>query len=181
MLDEIEAAWLREAPVAIRSLVDANTHESFYAAAFWLLYCDEVSLLAPALAVNTESAIVTHNDNDEPWSTRWVPAEWRWPVLDLACDAVKPLYERLSGDMSGASSAEWDALMTAHDQMLARVARGITRALHEPDNQIGISRIPAQFVVAVIDDQRESPFSEDLLRSSVEPHQLGLFRDILDE
>lgn len=179
MLDQIETAWLRVAAAAITRVVRANATETFYAAAFWLFYCDYTTMGAPALAMNAESAIALHQTNDDAWSTRWAPAEWRWPVLDEACDAMQPHYTRLSDAMAAAPHSAWDELITAHDRMIARVAKALSGQLHSRTGELGHSKLPPNFVVAVIDDQRESPDFEDLLRSSVEPDQLDLFRDLL--
>ncbi len=179
MLDEIETAWLREAPAAINCVVQANSTETFYAASFWLFYCDCTTMGVPALAMNAESAIVTHQTQNDAWNTRWVPAEWRWPVLDEACDAMKPLYMKLSDAMADASHSAWNELIASHDRMIAHVAKTMTHHVHNRHDQFAHARLPACFVVAAIDDQRDSRDFEDLLRSSVEPDQLDLFRCIL--
>ena len=87
----IESEWLEHAPPAIAKVVRANPHGHFYAAAFWLFYADYIQIGCPALALNSKSHIAVHKNADgTEWSTRGVPAEWHWPVLDEACDAMKP-------------------------------------------------------------------------------------------
>ncbi len=100
-LDQMETAWLREAPRAIAEVVRSSSAEIFYGAAFWLFYCDYSQILTPALGLNSESFVTYHEDQGEGWSDRWVPAEWHWPVLDQACDAMKPAYARISESMEG--------------------------------------------------------------------------------
>lgn len=168
----IEHTWLQEAKSAIADIIRETPTETFYAAAFWLFYCDYHQILTPALAVNAESYVVTH-DGDEPWDTRWVPAEWHWPVLDRACDALKPTYAELSATMDNATETEWKNLLAAHDQLIASVARRLTAEIHEGVREFADVNVPQRFLVAAIDDQRESEDYKALIHASVEPARLG--------
>jgi hypothetical protein len=162
----------------MEAVVTTHQAEAFYAAAFWLFYSDYGKILPPAFGINAESHVVVYDDTDSPWSTKWVPAEWHWPVLDDACNALKPLYQRLSEDMAGASRGDWDGLLTEHDAMIASVARELTTAVHTGR---GGASFPDVFVVAVLDDQREPEAYNALVRASIEPGRLAGLDGILTE
>ena len=70
VLDEIRQMWFSESPRVIRDLIRAHPSESFYAGAFWLFYSDDRQILTPALGVNAESHISTHDDTDSTWTIR---------------------------------------------------------------------------------------------------------------
>jgi len=180
-LDQIEAAWLLESSRAIAEVVRSNSAESFYCAAFWLFYCDYSQILTPALGMHSESFVTFHEDDGCRWSDRWVPAEWHWPVLDRACDPMKPAYARLSKSMEGASRAEWESLIDAHDQMIARVARSLTAMSEGGTTEFVDIPIAKYFMVAAIDDQRDKHEYNKLVRLSVGPDRLqqteGLIRE----
>jgi len=146
-----------------------------------LFYCDFGQILTPALGMNSESFVRSHEDEGESWSTRWVPAEWHWPVLDQACDAMKLTYAWISELMKGASRAEWHNLIAAHDQVIARVARKLTLQIEGGRGDFADITVAKAFVVAAIDDQRDTEEYNLLVRGSVSPDHLekieGLIRD----
>jgi len=176
LLNEIRQAWISESLKAMRVVLATHQTESFYAAAFWLFYSDYSKILPPALGINAEPFVVTYDDTDSPWNTRWVPAEWHWPVLDDACDALKPAYRRLSDEMENASRADWDRLLIEHDTMIASVSRELTAAIHTGRGGVCL---PGVFVVAALDDQRESEDYNALVRASIEPSRLASLHGIL--
>ncbi len=180
-LDQMETAWLRESPRAIADVVRSSSAEVFYGAAFWLFYCDYSQILTPALGLNSESFVTFHEDQGEGWSDRWVPAEWHWPVLDQACDAMKPEYARISESMEGASLAEWQELIAAHDQMIARVARSLTSQCEGGRGDFANITLAKYFVVAAIDDQREKEEYNALVRASVPPNRLEQIEGLIRE
>ena len=178
ILRRIETSWVDVGSVTLKALVKDHGGDQVYAAAFWLLYSDYTRVLVPALAANVESNVVVHTDDEEPWSTRWVPAEWRWPVLDEACDAMKLLYAQFTSALVGADRVGWDEALTAHEAVLARAARSLTEALHQSEGELALR---CDFVVGVIDDQRESAGMEALLRASIEPARLARLDGIIPD
>jgi hypothetical protein len=70
----------------LAGLAGAYPGERLYAAAFHLFYGDDVKILPPAFAANTEAAV----HQDDGYSTRFAPPEWRWDVLDAVSDAMRP-------------------------------------------------------------------------------------------
>ncbi|MFN6205435.1 MAG: hypothetical protein ACK49R_03225 [Planctomycetota bacterium] len=180
-LDLIEDAWLLESPRAIAEVVRSHSADIFYGAAFWLFYCDYSQILTPALGLNSESFVTFHEDEGDRWSDRWVPAEWHWPVLDRACNSMKPAYARISESMEGASRAEWDQLIVAHDQMIARVARSLTAMSEGGTRQFANIPVAKYFVVAAIDDQRDEKEYNKLVRLSVAPDRLQQLEGLIRE
>ncbi|MGW5264994.1 hypothetical protein ACWEQG_28815 [Microbispora sp. NPDC004025] len=73
-----ERAWHDNGCRILRDLAAACPGERLYSAAFHLFYLDDVKILPPALAANTEAAV----HEDDGYSTRFTPPEWRWDVLD---------------------------------------------------------------------------------------------------
>ena len=177
-LPDIEKAWLEHAATAICQIIADHPNESFYAGAFWHFYCDYTAILPPALALNAESHVVTHDDG-EAWSKKWVPAEWQWPVLDKACDPLKPVYANLSDSMTTASDSEWDALIQAHDQLIANVSRVLTSQIHSKAGPFREIPFRNTFLVAAIDDQRDTDAYNALVRQSVDPTRLANTEDLL--
>lgn len=172
-LREIAERWLEVVPRAVENLRIAHPGERFYAAAFWLLYCDYTKILVPALGASSEAHVELHEAADPASSTRWRPAEWNWPVIDAAVDALRPSYERLSASMKQRSRAEWDQIVGAHEQMLARVARELTRRLR------GSTPGLAHFVVVVLEDRDGDERRDDLVRASVDASILETLPGIL--
>ena len=179
LLRQIASTWQQEAYRAILDVARISPNEVLYGSAFWLFYCDYSQILTPSLALNSESFVTTHEDNDAVWSNRWVPAEWKWPVLDSACDSMKPLYALLTGAMQSASRTEWNNLIATHDQMISHVARDLTLQIRQRSTNVSLN-VASTFVVAAIDDRRDPVDYNALVRSSVAPDQLvtleGLIR-----
>ena len=159
-----EDEWRSEATRALAALTSANPGERFYAAAFHLFYSDESQILSPALAANVESAVRV-----EDWgSTRFVPPEWRWDVLDAASAAMASRYEILTKEL--VASPDPDGILLDHDQAMARVCRSLTASARR--GAIHPS-LPLDFVLAVIEGQRGEDEMRALVRESVDPHVLA--------
>ncbi|MFC4070497.1 hypothetical protein [Actinoplanes subglobosus] len=152
--DGFEEAWHDNGCRVLAGLAAGHPGESLYAAAFHLFYDDGTTILPPALAANTETAV---HDRDG-YSTRFVPPEWRWDVLDAASEVMRPWYERMSGE-SGA----------AHDAAMARVCRAMTTTARQGRIH---SSLPADFVVVILDGQRGYE-EAGLIRASVDPRSLA--------
>lgn len=178
LLRQIASTWQEEAYRAILDVARISPNDVLYGSAFWLFYCDYSQILTPALAVNSETFVTTHEDNDAVWSTRWVPAEWKWPVLDSACDPLKPLYALLTRAMQSASRAEWNNLITTHDQMISTVARDLTSQIRRRSTDVNLN-VSSYFVVAAIDDRRDMVDYNALVRSSVSPDQLDSLEGLI--
>ncbi len=164
--DAFETAWHDSACRTLADLAAARSGERFYAAAFHLFYGDDIQILAPALAANTEAAV--HRTDGYP--TRFVPPEWRWDVLDAASDAMRPWYDGLTAEILASAStdagreAASDALLVAHDAAMARVCKAMTATARRG----GIhGSLPADFVVVILEGQRGDE-EADLIRASVD-------------
>lgn len=179
LLDEIKKEWLFRGSRAIREIILEHPSESFYAAAFHLFYSDYRQILAPALAINAESFIEIHNDQGSTWTTRWAPPEWNWPVLDDACNAMKPVYSKLSEAMVDAKESDWDDLIRLHDQVMADVSKKLTIEIHDNQSESPGLNLPNDFVVVVLDGQRDSEEYNALVQASVEPGRLAQLDGVL--
>ncbi len=177
-LDEIERVWLAASTRALHDVMHAHPSMSFYAAAFHMFYCDDSQILTPSLAVNAESYVTTENDRESTWTTRWALPEWNWPVLDDASDAMKPIYSRLSHAMVDASQSDWLELIASHDEMMARVARELTRQIHTTSDFQAFT-LPVNFVVAVLEGQRDTEDYNALVRASIEPDRFAQLEGVL--
>lgn len=161
-LAEVETGFLEVLPDVIEGHLREHAQERVYAAAFWLFYCDRSRLLPPAFAFNSESAVRTEGQGGAAWSTRWVPAEWVWPVVDAVTAAIASRYAALSAVMAGAMESEWEALESAHDAVVTRVARSLNDRFHRDD-----------FVVVALEDRDGPERYEALVRGSVDPERLA--------
>ena len=170
------------APLAIAQIVRAHPDEQIYAAAFHLFYSDYSQILTPALAANAESAVTLHTEKSgTSWSTRWVPPDWKWDVLDAASDAMKPLYSKLTEEMHGASHLEWDTVLDAHDDLMASIARAITSLARNRKGEFRDLTLANNFVVAILEGQRGPSEYNRLVRASVAPSVLLELEGILLE
>ena len=167
-LREVESFWSTLLPSVIERHVALHADEQIYAAAFWLFYLDFRVIYAPAFAFNAESAVRQKGDERCSWSTRWVPAEWKWSVVNEVAEASKAIYSTLSEAMTGATDAEWKALEVAHDRVIARVARRLNETAGEG------------FVVVALEDRDGEGRYEELIRWSVSEDRLATLKGILD-
>jgi len=165
-----ETAWHDSGCRILTDLAAAFPDERLYAAAFHLFYMDGEEILSPALAANTEAAV----RDDYGYSTRFVPPEWRWDVLDAASDAMSPWYHRLTEEYLAPATTEaekdavMDALETAHDTAMASVCKAMTTTARRG----GIhSSLPREFVVVILEGQRGDE-EAGLIRKSVDPQML---------
>lgn len=164
-----EAAWHDSGCRILSDLAGSYPGERLYAAAFHLFYMDDVQILQPALAANTEAAV--HEDHG--YSTRFSPPEWRWDVLDAAKDAMSPWYHRLTEEYlapaaEGEEDAAMNALEVAHDTAMA----GVCKAMTETGRRGGIhGSLPPGFVVVILEGQRGDE-EAGLIRKSVDPQVL---------
>jgi len=179
-LREIEVAWFSAAESAIAEIAREQHDEQIYAAAFHLFYADDSKVLPPALAANTESAVVTHQEEDGySWSTRWAPPEWRWDVLDGASNEMRPLYAELSSELNDATNTEWEEVLEQHDAVISRVARALTKAARDRVGRFNDQAFPDWFVVAVLEDQRGPTEYNRLVKASVDSEILQTLEGIL--
>jgi hypothetical protein len=154
--------------------------EEIYAAAFWLFYADYTVIFPPALAANAKSAVSVRSDKSgTTWSTQWSPAEWKWNVLDAACNALTPLYETLSEELHGATDAEWEHVLETHEEIIAGVARAITSNARNREGDFRDITVSEKFVVAVLEDQRGDSEYNRLVRASITPEILPELEGIL--
>ncbi|MEU4311665.1 DUF4303 domain-containing protein [Nocardia sp. NPDC024068] len=172
-----ETAWYDSGCHSLADLAAAHPGERLYAAAFHLFYSDDIQILPPALAANTEAAV--HQNNG--YSTRFAPPEWRWDVLDAAGDPMRPWYQRLSEEFhtagtDAAQDATMDALEAAHDRAMARVCKAMTATARRG----GIhDSLPADFVVVILEGQRGEK-EADLIRASVDPQVLATVPELVE-
>lgn len=166
-----EMAWHDSGCRILSGLAAAYPGEQLYAAAFHLFYMDGTQILSPALAANTEAAV----HRDRGYSTRFVPPEWRWDVLDAESDAMSRWYRRLSEEYltPAATEAEqvaaMNALEVAHDTAMASVCKAMTTTARRG----GIhGSLPPGFVVVILEGQRGEEEEAGLIRASVDPQVL---------
>ncbi|MEU4569903.1 DUF4303 domain-containing protein [Micromonospora sp. NPDC023956] len=176
--DAFETAWHDSGCQALTDLAAAHPDERLYAAAFHLFYSDDIEILPPALAANTEAAV--HRNHG--YSTRFAPPEWRWDVLDAVSEAMRPWYHHLTEEFLAPVGTDAErgeaagALEVAHDGAIARVCRAMTATAR----QGGIHRLlPATFVVVVLDGQRGDA-QADLIRASVDAPVLATVPDLVE-
>ncbi|WP_169813463.1 DUF4303 domain-containing protein [Nocardia vaccinii] len=172
-----EAAWCDSGCHSLADLAAAHPGERLYAAAFHLFYSDGSQILPPALAANTEAAV--HQNNG--YSTRFVPPEWRWDVLDAAVDPMRLWYQRLSEEFLTVSTdaaryAAGEALEAAHDRAMTRVCKAMTATARRG----GIhDSLPANFVVVMLEGQRGEE-EAGLIRASVDPRVLATVPELVE-
>ncbi|MFI7419549.1 hypothetical protein [Nonomuraea sp. NPDC049684] len=165
-----EDAWHDSACRTLSDLAGACPGERLYGAAFHLFYMDDVQILPPALAANTEAAV--HEDHGH--STRFTPPEWRWDVLDVPSNAMSPWYHRLAEEHLAPTASEADryaalnALDAAHDSAMAHVCKAITATARRGDLH---GSLPPEFVVVILEGQRGDE-EAGLIRKSVDPQVL---------
>ncbi len=166
-----EKAWHDSGCRALADVVAAHPDEQFYAAAFHLFYSDGIQILSPALAANTEAAVLQHHE----YSTRFAPPEWRWDVLGVASDSMRPWYDRLTEECfapagtDAARDAALEALEAAHDGAMASVCKAMTATARRG----GIhDSLATNFIVVILEGQRGDG-EADLIRASVDPQVLA--------
>ncbi|MEV6159805.1 DUF4303 domain-containing protein [Nonomuraea sp. NPDC052129] len=165
-----EKAWHDSGCRILSDLAAACPGERLYGAAFHLFYMDGAKILPPALAANTEAAV----HEDYGYSTRFVPPEWRWDVLDATSDAMSPWYQRLTEEYLAPATTEperdaaMDALEAAHDSAMANACKAMTTTARRG----GINgSLPPGFVVVILEGQRGDE-EAGLIRKSVDPQTL---------
>ncbi|MFG2071212.1 hypothetical protein [Nonomuraea maritima] len=163
-----ERAWHDSGCRILSDLAAACPGERLYSAAFHLFYMDDATILPPALAANTEAAV----HEDDGYSTRFTPPEWRWDVLDAAGDAMAPWYHHLTEEYLAPAAGEADAAMqaleAAHDTAMANVCKAITTTARRGNID---GSLPGEFVVVILEGQRGDE-EADLIRRSVDPRIL---------
>jgi hypothetical protein len=94
---------------------------------------------------------------------------------------MTPLYKRLSAGLEGAHDSEWEKILNMHDDMMARVARSLTVAARSRKGKFHDLLVSSDFVVAVLEGQREPCEYNRLVRASVDLNILPTLDDILYE
>jgi hypothetical protein len=151
---KLECAWLQSVTDAVVSTARSNPTERFYAGAFWLLYGDYSSILAPAFGMNSE------NSDRE---VRWHPPDWRWSIIDSAHERVRPLYEPLKALQ--VDVVTFDSLWNEHIDVLARVSRRITDAVRSRTINVDPAAFSDDFFVGIIDFSQGDEAIDYLKRS----------------
>ncbi len=174
LLNQIESQWPIEIHRGLADLLRQNPGETFYAGAFWILYCDYTVISAPIFGVNAESMLT-----DE--GVRWAPAEWHWDVLKPVCEAMEPYYERLSASLAGAPHSEWQAVMTANEELVGRVSRSVTHAARSRSGDFADLALPDNFLVFAGDVREDGQTFNRQLRLSVEADELSTLGMVVPE
>jgi hypothetical protein len=177
LLQEIESEWPAHIRHGLTELIRRNPHEQFYAAAFWIFYCDYTKITPPTFGVNAESML--EDEAVDETSNRWQPAEWYWDVLQSVSDGMAPFYQRLSEAMAGASDAEWQAVIAANEELIGRVARLVTKAVRSRSGDFRDLALPDNFVVFAVDVREDASTYNRLLRLSVDEAILATLDGIL--
>lgn len=177
LLQEIESEWPTCIHRGLAELVGFHPDERFYAAAFWLFYCDYTVVAPPTFGANAESVLESQAAG-EP-SNRWQPGEWRWDVIQTVYDEMEPLYQRLSETLVGASEAEWQAVITEHEELIGRVARRVTAAVRTRSAEFCELALPHNFLVFAVNVLEDASTYNRLLRLSVDEDILPTLDGIL--
>ena len=168
--DAFETAWHDSGCCVLSELAAENSGKRIYAAAFHLFYMDGAKILPPALAANAEAAV----HSDYGYSTRFIPPEWEWDVLDAVGGEISPWYQRLTEEYLEPAStdaeldAALDALERVHDAAMARVCKAMTATARRGGVH---TSLPPEFVVVILEGQRGDE-EAGLIRQSVEPQLL---------
>ena len=166
-----ETAWHDSGCRALAELGAAHPGDRLYVAAFHLFYSDGATILPPALGANAEAAV----QQDDGYSTRFAPPEWRWDVLDAASDSMRPWYQRLTEEFLAPAATD-AGLDDAHDGAMARVCKAMTATARRG----GIhDALAANFVVVILEGQRGDG-EADLIRASVDPQVLASVPDLAE-
>jgi hypothetical protein len=174
-----QTAWHDTGCRILTDLAAAHPDERLYAAAFHLFYMDGTQILSPGLAANTEAAV----HEDDGYSTRFAPPEWRWDVLNDN-DAMAQWYHRLTEEYLAPATTEaeqdaaMDALEAAHDTAMANVCKAMTTTARRG----GIhGSLPPGFVVLILEGQRGEEEVARLIRESVDPRILPTVPELAEE
>ena len=171
LLYDIEAAWVDSASAAIVSHARNHPNDVFYAASFWLCYVDYTIFGTPCFALNTERTIEQEGDD-----LRWSPADWQFSCTDSTVEAMQPLYEMLSDELSGRAESEWDLAIEEHFSVLARVCRRITTEARSRRGVFADTVLHPDFVVGIFEYREGDPLFTQLIRASIAPEILATLR-----
>jgi hypothetical protein len=175
LLQEIESQWPTHVRRGIEELARRHPTERIYAAAFWQFYCDHTVISPPAFGANAESALAGERGR----RYRWSPNHWRWDLLSTVVDGMMPLYNQLSDVLDGAPDAAWEAVVAAHDESIARVARSVTRAVRTRSGLFRDVALPESFVAFAVDVPADVERSKRLLRASIDEEVLPTLEGIM--
>lgn len=164
----IEDTWFSAATDAIVVTVASHPNDRLYAGAFWLLYGDYSSILAPAFGLNAE-------DSDP--SVKWHPPDWKWSLIDQVHEQVESLYQPLLE--LNADESTYEGLWERHIDVLAAVSKRLTAFVAEGQIAAPSSAFAPNFFVGIIDFGQGDRGAE-YLRRSVDEHRL-IASGILDE
>ena len=166
LLEEIESQWPTHIRRGFTELIRSHPNEVFYAAAFWMFYCDYTVIAAPTFGVNAESKVTDSPDD------RWAPAEWGWDVVQSVQDGMEPFYEQLSSALAGAPDAEWEAVMAANEKLIGRVAQLVTEWVKNRSGEFADFPLPKDFLVFAGDVREDAATFNRQLRLSVKSNTL---------
>jgi len=164
-LKRIEEEWDRVAPGLIAAQLKAHPTKQFYAAAFWLFYCDYTMLGCPCLAMDSEENFASA----EPKYDRWTPPNWKFDVVDTP-DALSDMYDLFEGEHD---DDVWEEIMEGHKQAIARVCLSVTaKARRGVDEFEGLPMHP-RFVVGIFEEREGGEEYVRLAELSVAPEIIG--------
>jgi hypothetical protein len=158
---DVEQTWFEAAVDAIVTTSASNPAERLYAGAFWLLYGDYTSLLAPAFGLNSESSVP---------EVRWHPPDWRWATIDRAHQRLQPLYQPLQHLQ--VEKQHYETLWQQHIDALARAPRRVTELARSNQLQVGNMELSPRFFVGIIDFSHGDA-AWDYLRRSVDEETIS--------
>lgn len=167
LLAEIETRWEQLAAQAIAAKISESPDEEYYAAGFWLLYCDYTVISPPPLAMNSEEHLAESPEDAE--YHRWAPPEWKFDVLDET-EQMRSSYAPLDGDHG---VAVWERIIDLHQQALARVCRRLTRTARSRSGPFQGLAVSPKFVVGIFEERDGGEEFDRLARLSIEPAVLA--------
>ncbi len=150
LLKDIEIKWEDVATRTVANTIAAYPGDTFYGAGFWSFCADYTVIGAPCFAMNTEAHLAADPYSD---SNRWIPPNWKFDNIRGAGRELAPLYQQLSAALSGEDNDRWQHVIEEHKQLIARVCRRVTTAIHSRSGAFAALALPASFVVGIFAEQ----------------------------
>lgn len=165
LLKDIEIKWEDVATRTVANTVTAHPGDTFYGAGFWSFYADYTIIGAPCFAMNTEAHLAADPYSD---SNRWIPPNWKFANILGADHELVPLYQQVSEALSADDEDRWQQVIEEHKQLIARVCRRVTAAIHARRGAFAVVTLPASFVVGIFEEQDGDDEYDRLARLSID-------------
>lgn len=168
LISAIESQWEEVAAKTIAQIMAAFPDDQFYAAGFWLFYCDYTVIHPPCFGANTEASLAESGEDAK--YHRWTPPNWRFDTIGGLSDKMMPLYEPLCEEHE---DDVWQKIMEDHKQSIARVCRRVTQQARSGAGPFAEVAVPANFVVGIFEEQDGDEEYDRLAIMSIEKSVLA--------